>query len=588
MNDTIWLVNTGNSDYDRIDTSLGRHLIFKPNRPVQLPRAIAMKYLDVRDLKAITDPDKYFGEEPLSRLIIRDAGIGDLLLLEPVIRTLKEKGDTISLVTRYPEVFENSPSVSEYFQMNKFAEIPKGLKVSDWDTYNDLKSYSETCENRDTEHRTDCFNQLFDLNIEDKEPRLYFSDKDKSVLKKEEGFKYIGVALDGSHYFRRYAYGSQLIEHIINQDEKNIVVIIGDGWEDGKGYVKYDKKHKRVINLQAKTDIRQAINVIKDLDYMIAVDTGLMHCALALHIPTVCIFSIITPMLRTKYYTGQKVNFVKKGIDCIGCGNFHMSKCPHGDLLYDPSFIPPCLHIDPADIYDAMKSMVIGEPARMFDGVDGMKKVEVSNVVINIKTKNKLTMPIIVLNEEKNLPRFIELVIKNRNIGRVIAIDGGSDDDTVRILKSAGAEVYVHPYNKDYHDMQALQRNISCSYVRDDTKILIMDIDECFSNELECYLPELIEGNVDYGLLSRRTFDYYDDITDPLKQIKDYPDWQPRFFTWNKKFKWVGSPHHEVYNVPPPIKIKRDIVHFEKEGKDRVALESKWSEMQKKTKEVYG
>jgi len=189
-------------------------------------------------------------------------------------------------------------------------------------------------------------------------------------------------------------------------------------------------------------------------------------------------------------------------------------------------------------------------------------------------------MPIIVLNEEKNLPRFIELVMKHPCIGKVIAIDGGSTDKTVEILKKAGAFVYVNHYDENYHDMQALQRNISFSFVKDGEKCIMMDIDECFSDDLSDYLPAFVCSDIVYGLLSRRTFDYFNDINDPVKQIKDYPDWQLRLFTWDKKFKWVGSPHHNVYNVPHPVRIKKDIIHFEKEAKDRNALEMKWSKIE--------
>ena len=157
----------------------------------------------------------------------------------------------------------------------------------------------------------------------------------------------------------------------------------------------------------------------------------------------------------------------------------------------------------------------------------------------------------------------------------------------MELLTKAGAQVYVHPYDNNYHDMQAMQRNYSCSFVKDGERIIIMDIDECFSKELEDYLPTLAESGIVYGLLSRKTFDYYDDIHYPDKQIKDYPDWQPRFFTWNRRFKWIGSPHHNVYNIPEPVNIQKDIIHFEKENKDRNALEAKWAQMQKNTRQIY-
>ncbi len=103
----------------------------------------------------------------------------------------------------------------------------------------------------------------------------------------------------------------------------------------------------------------------------------------------------------------------------------------------------------------------------------------------------------------------------------------------------------------------------------------------------ELYLYELTESTISYGLISRRTFNYYKDIKLLTLQIKDYPDYQPRFFTWNRKYKWIGSPHHNVYNAPEPVKINKDIIHYEKEGKNRKELERQWSTMQQNTRRIY-
>jgi len=582
LNDKIWVINKGTSDYDKIDLDLKRHVVLKPLRPIQLPRLIAMKYIKRKDITACKDPEKYLQGEPLNRLIIRDAGIGDLLLLEPILRQMAINKNKITMLTRFPAVYENNPYIDKIIQMNSKAEIPSNINPNSWDTYDDLRSYSETCPNRDKKHRTDCYNQIFDLKIDDKEPRLYFSKNEKSILNKKEGYNYIGVACDGSHFFRRYSYGVELINEILNKNKKNIVVILGDGWEDGHGYVKYNKRDKRVIDLQGKTTIRQIINIIRDLDFLISIDTGLLHIGLTLHVPTLGIFSIIDPALRIKYYTGQHTIIYKDDLNCIGCGSWHMAKCEYGDIKQDPDFIPPCLEIIPHEIIEKLDMLERNNEKRIFEN----EKINVNTINVNT-IQRKLVMPIIVLNEEKNLPRFIELVMKHESIGRVIAIDGGSDDRTIDILKKAGAEVYMHYYDKNYHDMQALQRNVSCSFVRDGERIIIMDIDECFSDELSNYLSYLAESDIVYGLLSRRTFDYFDDINNPMKQIKDYPDYQPRFFIWDKCFKWVGSPHHEIYNAPEPIRMRKDIIHFEKEGKDRLALENQWATMQAKSREVY-
>jgi hypothetical protein len=514
-------------------------------------------------------------------------------MLEPLLRKLS-KNNEVTIATRFPDVYNKNDYLSNIVPMESKDNLP--VDVNSYDIYDDLRSYSETCENRDIKHRTDCYNQVFDLNLSDgeKEPRIYFEKNEKSILSKRGDKNYIGIACDGSHYFRRYFYGNDLINYILKADKNNIVVILGDGWEDGQGFVKA-KPDKRIINYQGKTTIRQAINIIKDLDYLISVDTGLLHIGLSLHIPTVGIFSIVDPELRVNYYRGQKEIIYKSELQCIGCGSLHMEICKHKKISKDriafgrasnqASVIPPCLEIQPNEIYDRLSKMHPEENKRCF--YREKQIIEKKAVNMNVLPKKKLVMPIIVQNEEINLPRFIELVMSHKSIGRVIAIDGGSKDNTKRILEKAGAEVYIHPYNPDYHDMQAMQRNISCSYVQDGERILIMDIDECFSKGLSEYLPVLTETHAEHIALSRRTFQYFDDIDDPNKQIKDYPDYQPRFFIWKKWFKWVGSPHHNIYNCSAPEKIRKDIIHFECEGKDRGALERKWSKMQKKTRRVY-
>jgi hypothetical protein len=588
MGDQIWVVNKSDTPFEKTDIDLKKHIIFKPFVPMQLPRNIGIRYAQQYSTISICDdPEAYFKNKKLNQLVIRDAGIGDLLLLEPILRQLCLDGKRhVSILSRFPEVYYNNPHIADNLFQESRDVIPKSIDMQKYDAFEDLRFYSETCQNREKKCRTDCYNQRFDVGLSDPEPRLYFNSKEKSMLKKKKGLIYIGLACDGSHSYRRYDYGMDLVNYLTGQNKNYVVVLLGD---DPK-FVRA-KENKRLINLQGKTDVRQCINIIKDLDYMISVDSGLMHVALCMHVPTVCIFSIIKPKLRLHYYKGPKQIIFKKDLTCIGCGSFHMAVCKHGNKEKDPTFVAPCLDIEPKEIYEKMLAMEFTNHRRLFYGDDKKKKPETVKPVkpINIipHSKKRLTLPMIVLNEERNLPRFIELVLSHPAIGRVVAIDGGSKDKTVPLLKKAGAFVYVHPYDKDYHDAQAMQRNYSFSFVEDGTKCFVMDVDECMSRELSEYLPMLLESNIEYGVISRRTFSYYKDITDPHKQIKDYPDWQPRFFTWNRKFKWIGSPHHNVYNAPDPVRIQKDIIHFEKEGKDRGLLEMQWAKMHIATKRIY-
>jgi hypothetical protein len=113
-----------------------------------------------------------------------------------------------------------------------------------------------------------------------------------------------------------------------------------------------------------------------------------------------------------------------------------------------------------------------------------------------------------------------------------------------------------------------------------------MDIDEKFNKELSDYLPYLVENCPDYGLVARKTFNFYNDINDEDKRVKDWPDMQPRIWKWNEKYKFVGGAHHRTLNCPEPIKLSVDkyILHFEKENGKRENLEKQWSTMMKGVK----
>lgn len=135
--------------------------------------------------------------------------------------------------------------------------------------------------------------------------------------------------------------------------------------------------------------------------------------------------------------------------------------------------------------------------------------------------------------------------------------------------------------------MQAMQRNISCSYLHYNERAIIMDMDECFSRDLSRNLGFFLTTSQRYIEIPRRTYYTLAEADTARNQIKDYPDYQPRFFIWDHKYKWIRSPHHVIVNAPDPYRVKWDILHFEAEGKDRAALESKWASMQSATNKYY-
>ena len=74
----------------------------------------------------------------------------------------------------------------------------------------------------------------------------------------------------------------------------------------------------------------------------------------------------------------------------------------------------------------------------------------------------------IVKNESRRLKSCLEsarLIAK-----QLIVVDTGSDDDSIQIAKSCGAEVYYHPWEGSF----AKARNLSLQYATEDW-VLILD-----------------------------------------------------------------------------------------------------------------
>ena len=79
----------------------------------------------------------------------------------------------------------------------------------------------------------------------------------------------------------------------------------------------------KLINLAGKTTLREAIYLISQCRLFISNDSGLMHIAGALNIPTIALFGSTNP--ATTSPAGNKSTIVRREVSCSPCLK---EKCP--------------------------------------------------------------------------------------------------------------------------------------------------------------------------------------------------------------------------------------------------------------------
>lgn len=103
-----------------------------------------------------------------------------------------------------------------------------------------------------------------------------------------------------------------------------------------------------------------------------------------------------------------------------------------------------------------------------------------------------VTLYVIAKNEEKNIEKFIK---NSKKFSHTIVVDTGSTDNTVKLLRDAGIEVYQHPQTREEFDF-ALARNQALSYVTTDWAFSLdfnEDIDELYLDGIGVIADELTQ-----------------------------------------------------------------------------------------------
>jgi len=167
--------------------------------------------------------------------------------------------------------------------------------------------------------------------------------------------------------------------------------------------------------------------------------------------------------------------------------------------------------------------------------------------------KLPLSVAVITLNEEHNLPRCLESV--KDLAAEIVVVDSGSTDKTVEIAEAHGAKVFHNPWpghvrQKNY----ALERCTS-------PWVLSLDADEALSHELRQALTGLFakpEAMADGYLLNRRNNYLGEWIWHAW-----YPEWRVRLVR-RSKAQWTGRDPHDKLEVDGKVErlVGGDFLHW--------------------------
>ncbi|MBR1697010.1 MAG: glycosyltransferase family 2 protein, partial [Anaerovibrio sp.] len=152
----------------------------------------------------------------------------------------------------------------------------------------------------------------------------------------------------------------------------------------------------------------------------------------------------------------------------------------------------------------------------------------------------KISACVIVKNEAKNMPRWLECM---KNVAdEIIVVDTGSTDNTVELARNSGAQLYYFEWIKDF----AAAKNYAIEQATGDW-ILFLDADETFTPAAQKVLRQEMERfhrDKSVACLLCRLLDIDTDDGDRLFNTSLLP----RIFRCSPHIRYVGAIHEQLEN----------------------------------------
>lgn len=312
-------------------------------------------------------------------LIIRFSSIGDIVLTTPVIRCLKNQleGDVeVHYLTKkaYKDLLLHNPYIEKVHCIDKSTnEVISDLKSENFDYVIDLhKNLRSGRVKRQLQALSFSFeklnfqkwllvnlkiNRMPDIHIVDRylastkalgikndgEGLDYFLPKDldeSKLLPKEFNPTYIALVLGANHATKKLPLNK--LKSLV-QDIPQALVLIG-GKEDAKWGEELEAiDPERIVNACGKMNLNESAALLKNAQWVISPDTGMMHIAAAFQKKIISIWGNTVPDFGMYPYlkaVSKKNSLVIENnqLNCRPCSKIGFDKCPKGHFKCMESF----------------------------------------------------------------------------------------------------------------------------------------------------------------------------------------------------------------------------------------------------------
>lgn len=294
-------------------------------------------------------------------LILRFSSIGDIVLTTPVVRCLKLQypDAEVHFATKkqFKVLVENNTYIDKYFLFeNSLNSFIKTLQSENYDYIIDLHNNLRTSIIKfKIPAKAFSFNKLnfkkwFLVNLKiNRMPDIHIVDRYLQTLESlgikndNNGLDYFIpkhdiVFFENSTPFAAYAIGGQhftkklptnkIIE--VCQNIKSNIILLGGEEDFETGEIIRTLVGSKVINACGKYNLNQSASLLRQAEYVISHDTGLMHIAAALKKRIISIWGNTVPEFGMYPYLTDYHIIENKNLSCRPCSKIGYSNCPKG------------------------------------------------------------------------------------------------------------------------------------------------------------------------------------------------------------------------------------------------------------------